>query len=286
MSRSFRDRIVAIGLGVIAIGCSGSVLLILLWTASESLPALKAVGLGQFLTDERWLPGSEREPQYGALPILFGSVLVTAAAIIPATIIGLGAAIYGEYYSPKFLKTILHRSLELLAGIPSVVVGFWALIVLVPLIAQWAPPGQGLFAATIVLALMILPTVALTSASSLAQVPSETRAAAKALGLGRATQIIKVYLPSSRAGILGGVLLAAARAVGETLAVVMVCGNIAQFPTSFFDPIRPVTAAIALEMGYATSFHRSALFVLAFILVLAVIGLLGASKLGTGIRRR
>jgi len=163
--------------------------------------------------------------------------------------------------------------LNLLAGIPSVVYGLWGLTELVPLIGRWQPPGASLLAAILVLTLMILPTVALTSFSALAAVPGDILAGAAALGITRKGQIISVALPAARNGISGGVLLAMARALGETMAVLMVAGNVVQNPTGLFEPVRSLTANIALEMAYATDHHRAGLFASGLFLTLLVLAL-------------
>ncbi|NNE90967.1 MAG: phosphate ABC transporter permease subunit PstC [Verrucomicrobiales bacterium] len=271
MSPSVNDRVAGAALGIAAWLCGGISLLILIWVGVEAIPALNNdPGISSLLGDAHWLPGSVREPQFGMLPILAGSVLVTIFSIIPATVAGVGCAVFQRFYAPKWMRTFLRRVLELLAGIPSVVIGFWGLVVLVPILQKWQPPGQSLAAAAIVLAIMILPTVALTASTALKNVSPGLFRAAAALGMGRARTILGVALPTARRGIAGGVILAAARAIGETMAVVMVCGNVAQWPGSIFDPIRPATATIALEMSYATAGHRSVLFALAFFLVLVV----------------
>lgn len=270
MSPSANDRLANSVGATAALLCAGIALLITVWIGIEAIPAFQKVGITSLITDERWIPTSDREPQFGILPILGASFLVTIGAIIPAVILGCLFAIFEQFYVVKFARKWLRRILELLAGVPSVVLGFWGLVVLVPIIQKFNPPGQSLLAASIVLAIMIVPTVAITASSAFKNVPAEYFQAAAALGMGRARTIVNVVIPAARRGIAGGVVLAAARAIGETMAVVMVCGNIAQWPSSIFDPIRPVTAAIALEMGYATSGHRAIIFAMAFILIVVV----------------
>lgn len=158
----------------------------------------------------------------------------------------------------------------LLAGIPSVVYGLWGLTVLVPLVSQWEPPGASLISAMLILALMILPTVALTSEAALAAVSHANLQGASALGLSRKGIVLGVALPSARKGIQTGVILATMRALGETMAVLMVAGNVVQTPTSLFDPVRMLTANIALEMPYAMGEHRAALFASGLLLMLIV----------------
>ena len=171
-------------------------------------------------------------------------LLVTLLATVIAIPLGVGSAIFRQFYAPAILGKFYDRLLELLAGIPSVIFGFWGLTVLVPIINQWHPPGQSLLAAGLVLALMILPTVCLTARSAIRALDPGLFHGASALGLGRPSMILRVLVPAARQGIGSGCLLAIARAVGETLAVVMVCGNIAQIPHSVFDPVRPITARL------------------------------------------
>lgn len=266
LSRS--DRLLSRGLGVLAL-LSGSVVLLIIWfLIAGSAPALRDGLLSRLLLDEYWQPGSVRDPQYALLPMLAASVLVTALATVIAAPLGIAGAVFHRFYLPECLASWNQRMLELLAGVPSVVFGFWGLTVLVPWINRLHPPGQSLLAAGIVLALMTLPTIALTSQSALRSVPETQLLAAAGLGMGRVAIVLKIALPSAWSGIGSGVLLAVARAVGETMAVVMVCGNIARFPTSLFDPVRPVTATIALEMGYASSTHKALLYLAGLVLVL------------------
>ena len=281
MSRSRSDILLRSGLGTLA-GLSGSVvLLILFFLVAGAMPALRDGVLPRLFLDEFWQPGSQRDPQYALLPMLAGSILVTVLAILIAAPLGIAGAIFHRFYLPPRFAAWNEHALELLAGVPSVVFGFWGLTVLVPLINRLHPPGQSLLAAGIVLGLMILQTVALTSQAALRAVPGSQLFAAAGLGLGRVATVFHIALPAARPGIVAGVILAVARAVGETMAVVMVCGNIAKYPQSVFYSVRPVTATIALEMGYATSSHKALLFTAALVLVLlsgALVGWLAFRK--------
>lgn len=275
MFRSRSDGLLRWGLGFLAFLSGSVVFLIVLFLFEGALPALQDGFLPRLLLDERWQPGSERNPQFALLPMLAASFLVTALATLIATPLGIAGAVFHRFYLPGRFSAWNERALELLAGVPSVVFGLWGLTVLVPLINRLHPPGQSLLAAGTVLALMILPTVALTSQSALRAVPGAQLLAAAGLGMGRVATVLEIALPAARRGILSGVLLAVARAVGETMAVVMVCGNIATFPQSVFDPVRPVTATIALEMGYATNSHKAILYAAGLILVLVTAALVG-----------
>ena len=216
------------------------------------------------------------------------SFLVTLGAVVRAGPLGVVAAIFCQYYAPPQIACLYRRAIELLAGIPSVVFGFWGLMVLVPIINHWHPPGQSLLAAILILALMILPTIGLVADVSLGQLPKEYRSSAEALGLSRWAIVRGIFVPAASPGILTGKLLATGRAIGEALAVLMVCGNIVQVPGSIFEPVRTLTANNALEMGYAAGDHRSALFITGLILTLAIIVLVLISEsIGqTRIRRK
>lgn len=203
--------------------------------------------------------------------MIWASLAITLGAMLLALPLGLASAVFVQFYAPPALAQGYRLILNLLAGIPSVVYGLWGLTELVPLIAQWRPPGASLLAAILVLALMIMPTVALTGAAALAAVPRELLAGAAALGISRKGQILGVAVPAASAGIFSGALLATARALGETMAVLMVAGNVVQNPTDLFEPVRALTANIALEMAYATDMHRAGLFASGLLLTLLVL---------------
>lgn len=225
-------------------------------------------GWKAFFLDRSWYP---LEGKFGIMPMVWASAAMMLGAVLLAVPLGIASAIFIRFYAPKAIAQSYRLMLNLLAGIPSVVYGLWGLTVLVPLIARWQQPGASLLAAILVLTLMILPTVALTSFSALAAVPKDILAGAAALGITRKGQIISVALPAARNGILGGTLLAMARALGETMAVLMVSGNVVQYPTGLFEPVRSLTANIALEMAYATDQHRAGLFASGLLLTLLVL---------------
>ncbi len=259
---------------------SGSVvLLIVFFVLWQTLPALRDIGLRRFVVDADWRPTSDTQPQFGMLPMLAGSGLVTLGAVLVATPLALFSAVLAEFYAPRSVAWLLRRLLELLNGVPSVVFGFWGLVVVVPLINAWQPPGQSLLAGVLVLSLMLTPTVALSAAAALRDDSGELARSAAALGLGRGAIVWSLAVPRAGRGIDGGVLLGAARAVGETMAVVIVCGNIVQVPASLFDPVRTITANIAMEMSYATTGHRSVLFATGLLLIVVTGFLVAASRL-------
>lgn len=238
-----------------------------------SLPALNAVGALRFLGDASWNPV---HGGYHLAPMLAGTLAVTAGAVLLAIPLAVASAVFGRFYVRGALSRAYRRVLETLAGIPSVVYGFWGLMVLVPAIARIGPPGQSVLAGILVLSLMVLPTIALVSDAALGAVPEHPLRGAAAAGLSRWAIVRSIALPVARPGILVGILLGTGRALGETMAVVMVTGNVVQVPDSLLAPARTLTANIALEMAYATDVHRSALFVSGLVLALLTIGLVVA----------
>jgi phosphate transport system permease protein len=249
------------------------------FVVAEALPALRSVGVTRFFTDPTWHPaGGPVNGRFNLLPIAVGSILATGGAIALAAPMGLASAFFCQFYAPPAVATLYRRLIELLAGIPSVVYGFWGLVVLTPLIRAWQPPGQSLLAGMVILALMVLPTIALLADAGLRGVPRAYLEGAAALGLSRWATIRGVALPAARGAIVTAVVLATGRAFGETMAVLMVSGNVVQVPASVFDPVRVLTANIALELGYALGHHRSALFVSGLLLMAVTVLLVAAAR--------
>jgi phosphate transport system permease protein len=268
LSRWHTDQWLAPPLALLAAGSALILLLVLGFVVREAWPVLGGGGWLHFFTDDGWYPLEQR---FGLLPMLWASLAAGVGALTLAAPVGLASAIFIRFYAPPPLAKLYRMVLALLAGIPSVVFGLWGLTVLVPLIARWQAPGASLLAAMLILALMVLPTVALTSGSALNAVPPALLQGAAALGLTRKGCVLGVALPAARSGILGGILLAAGRALGETMAVLMVAGNVVQNPASLFEPVRVLTANIALEMAYATGTHRAGLFASGLLLTLLVL---------------
>ncbi len=279
-----RDRWLSRALGTTAALAAGIVVLIVLFLAFESLPALLSVAPGRWLSDAGWFPSAGLSGEFNVVPMLWGSLLLAAGSLCLAAPLGVVSSIFALFFAPRFLARPYRHLVQLLAGVPSVVYGFWGLVVLAPWVRRLHPPGPSLLTGILVLALMVLPTVALLAETALAAVPEEQLRAASALGLGRWATLRIVCLPQALPGIVSGVLLAAARAIGETMAVLMVSGNVIQIPGSLFDPVRALTANIALEMGYATAHHRSALFLCGLVLMMAVASsLLAAARFGRNV---
>lgn len=262
------DRLLLWGLRFFALVAGSLLFLIVLFLVHEAWPAFQQVGFSSFLTDDAWYP---TENLYLLTPMLWGTILATLGAMMLAAPIGIFSALFMQYYAPPMVAIGFRRVIELLAGIPSVVFGLWGLVVLVPLIARWHPPGPSLLAGILILFLMILPTITLVVQASLAQIPVSVIHHATALGLSRWSMIRSVILPTAKAGIFTGMFLGVARALGETMAMLMVCGNVVQTPSHVFDPVRTLTANIALEMAYALGNHRGALFVSGLLLMAIVV---------------
>lgn len=242
--------------------------LIFVFLLSESHLALADGHWLRFLNSSGWFPSAG---QFNLWPMLIATVLATVGALVLAVPLGLASALFICFFAPPSLSVLFRRLIMLLAGIPSVVYGLWGLTVLVPLIASIAPPGASLLSAILILAMMILPTVALTSEAALRVVPISYWQGGQALGLSAQAILLKIAIPAASRGIVAGVLLATTRALGETMAVLMVAGNVVQIPGSIFDSVRVLTANIALEMAYATGEHRASLYVTSLLLTLVVV---------------
>lgn len=261
---------------------AGVLVLVVGFVLAEAAPLWRHVAVARLWTDPGWHPLAD---SYNVTPMLVATVLVASGATLTAAPLGILTAVFRQFYAPRPAAGLFCRLLELMAGIPSVVYGLWGLVVLVPWIARWRPPGASLLAGTLILAVMILPTVALLSDAALAAVPRGCLQAAAALGLSRFRTVWSVALPAARSGLTAAVLLAIARALGETMAVLMVCGNVVRLPATVFDPVRTLTANIALEMAYAVGDHRAALFACGAVLMALVGGLVVAVELlGRGMR--
>ncbi|MEP0753907.1 phosphate ABC transporter permease subunit PstC [Trichocoleus sp. Lan] len=276
MSQSRNEVILVWMLRGMAIISGAIALLILLFLIWETLPILQNIGLTRFFNDPSWHPASE---EFNLMPMLCGSLFVTAGSVLVATPLGILSAVFCHYYAPPVLAQIYRGLIELLAGIPSVVYGFWGLVVLVPIIGRIHPPGPSLLAGIFILTLMILPTIALVADATFANVPADYLRGAAALGLGRWAMVRGVVFPAAKSGLLTGIILETGRAIGETMAVLMVCGNVVQVPKGVFEPVRTLTANIALEMAYAVGNHRAALFVSGLTLMAMIVVLVVAAEM-------
>jgi phosphate ABC transporter permease protein PstC len=235
---------------------------------SQGVPLVFKVGLGNFFSTH-WAPTSGH---FGILSMIAGSLIVTAGALIVGIPLGLSCAIFLAEFSSKPVQNILKPIIELLAGIPSVVYGFIGVVVLVPVIRTlFGGSGFSVLGASLVLGIMILPTIVSISFDSIKAVPSTYRDGSLALGATRWQTIVMVVLPASRSGIIAGIILGMGRAIGETMAVIMIAGNALRIPHSIIDSVRTITSTIALELSYSTGDHRAALFACGSVLFLIII---------------
>ena len=253
---------------------AGIVILVVLFVARESWAVFSTDGPkpfdpSRFVTDQSWNP---QGGQYNLMPMIVGSLAATLGSVLLTAPLGIGAAVFLNFYAPRKIGWCLRRTIEVLAGVPSVVYGLWGLSVLVPLIAKSSPlqQGQSLLAGILILTFMTIPTVVIAADAAVNAVPRSQINAAAVLGLGKRAIAWSIVVPAARYGLFSAVVLQVARAIGETMAVLMVCGNIVQVPNSLFQPVRTLTANIALEMGYADPEHRSVLFLSGLIGLLLV----------------
>ena len=256
-------------LGLITVGC---VLLISVYLIISGIPAIKEIGLIDFLFGKEWASSAD-DPKYGILPFILTSIYGTAGAILIGVPIGFFAAVYLSKVANKKVRAVVESAVNLLAGIPSVVYGLVGMLVLVPAIRELfnIPDGASLLAAIIVLAVMILPSIIKVSITALDAVPKEYEDASFALGATPTETFFKVSVPAAKSGIAAAVVLGVGRAIGEAMAVMMVAGNVANMP-SLFQSVRFLTTAVASEMSYASygSLQREALFSIALVLFLFI----------------
>jgi phosphate transport system permease protein len=259
----------------------GIVFLIGLFILREGWPALQQVGMGHLLLGQVWRPG---RGEFGLLPMIAGSVLVALGAMLLGVPLALGCAIFLAEVAPARVRAIVRPAVELLAGIPSVVYGLFGLVVLVPLVRHIPVPGNsgfGLLAASSVLAVMILPTITNIAEDAIRAVPREYKEGSLALGTTHWQTIVGVTLPAARSGLVAAIILGVGRALGETMAMIMVIGNSIIIPqpldnnplTIILSQARTLTGNIAVEINYATGLHESALFatgVVLFVLIMLV----------------
>mgnify|MGYP002236444432 FL=1 len=265
--------------GVFFVAACASVLavaLICIFLFANGIPAMKEIGFGKFLTGQMWRPKNQI---FGIFPMIIGSLYVTAGAILFGVPVGILTSVFMAHYCPKKIYRPLKAATELLAGIPSVVYGFFGLVVLVPWIREmgrglgFGGNGSSILTASLLLGMMILPTIIGVTESAIRAVPAQYYEGAVALGATHERAIFRVILPAAKSGVVAGIVLGIGRAIGETMAVIMVAGNQARMPAGIFRGIRTLTANIVIEMGYATDLHREALIatgVVLFVFILLI----------------
>lgn len=246
-----------------------AVALICIFLFANGVPAMLEIGVPDFLFGTRWKPLNNL---FGILPMIIGSIYVTAGAIVVGVPIGLLCAIFMARFCPAWLYRLLKPAVELLAGIPSIVYGFFGLVVIVPIMQKLTDTsGKGVLTASILLGIMILPTIIQVSESSIRAVPESYYEGALALGATHERSVFKTVVPAAKSGITAGVILGIGRAIGETMAVIMVAGNQAVIPKTILSGVRTLTANIVIEMGYAADLHREALFSTAVVLFVFIL---------------
>ena len=252
-----------------------AVALIFIFLFANGVPAMAKIGFGKFLLGRTWQAGNGL---FGIFPMIIGSIYVTAGAIIVGVPIGILAAVFLARFCPKPLYRIMKPGVELLAGIPSVVYGFFGLMIIVPWVRDTFRPyyggnGLSLFSAALLLGIMILPTIISISESAIRSVPDKYYQGALALGATHERSVFRTVVPAAKSGIMAGIVLGIGRAFGETMAVIMIAGNQAWIPDNMFQGIRTLTANIVMEMGYAQDLHREALIatgVVLFVFILII----------------
>ncbi len=246
-----------------------SVGLICVFLFANGIPAMGKIGVFDFLLGIKWKPGNDI---YGILPMILGSIYVTAGAVVIGVPIGILTAIFMSHFCPKGLYKVLKPAVDLLAGIPSIVYGFFGLVVLVPLVRNlFGGDGTSMLTASILLGIMILPSVIGVSESAIRAVPESYYEGGLALGASHERSVFFAVVPAAKSGILAGVILGVGRAIGETMAVMMVAGNQPQVPSGLLSGVRTLTTNIVLEMGYAADLHREALIATAVVLFVFIL---------------
>lgn len=259
-----REKIVEKILLIIALSSIAILALIAFFIFEQGVPLIWKVGLKSFVLGDRWVPS---QGSYGILSMIVGSFWVTFGALLLGIPLGLACAIFLCEWVPPTAGMILRPTIQLLAAIPSVIYGFWGLIVLVPLVRTYlGGPGLSILSGSAVLGLMILPTIISISEDSLRALPPSYKAGALALGATHWQTIWRVLVPAARSGIVASIILGMGRAIGETMAMIMILGNAVKMPSSFLDSTRTLTTNIGIEMGYASGDHRQALFATGVIL--------------------
>ena len=281
-SKAWTEKFIQGGFFVAACASVLAVALICIFLFANGIPAIREIGFVKFITGDIWRPGSE---QFGIFPMIIGSLYVTAGAVIFGVPIGILTSVFMAMYCPKKIYKPLKAATELLAGIPSVVYGFFGLVVVVPIVRSFgetlydaglvksAGNGNSILTASLILGMMILPTIIGTTESAMRAVPVHYYEGSLALGATKERSIFRVIIPAAKSGVIAGIVLGMGRAIGETMAVIMIVGNQARLTTSMLDGIRTLTGNIVIEMGYATGLHREALIatgVVLFVFILII----------------
>ncbi len=260
-----------------------AVVLICAFLFANGMPAIFKIGVPEFLLGQKWKPSAGL---YGILPMILGSIYVTGGAVLIGVPVALMTAVFMARFCPKGLYPVIRTTVNLMAGIPSVVYGFFGLVVIVPLMRELTGrDGSTMLTASLLLGIMILPTVTVTAEAALRSVPESYYEGSLALGATHERSVFFTVLPAAKSGVMAGIVLGIGRAVGETMAVMMVAGNQTQMPKGLFYGLRTMTANIGIEMGYAADLHREALIatgVVLFVFILLINLSISALKKGNG----
>ena len=267
--KKYKEQLMKIIFLIAATTSIAAVVLICLFLFANGIPAMQEIGVFDFLLGKEWRPGNDI---YGIFPMILGSLYVTAGAIVIGVPIGILTAIYMAKYCPQKTYRFLKPAVDLLAGIPSVVYGFFGLVVLVPFVREHiGGTGLSMLTASVLLGIMILPTVIGVSEAAIRAVPQSYYEGSLALGANHERSVFFATLPAAKSGILAAVVLGIGRAIGETMAVIMVVGGQPRMPAGLLKGVRTLTANIVMEMGYATGLHREALIATAVVLFVFIL---------------
>lgn len=267
--KNIKEKVMKLLFFLTALVSIAAVILICIFLFASGIPAIKEIGVFKFLLGTSWKPANNL---YGILPMIVGSFYVTAGALIIGVPIGILTAVFMARFAPRSIYAPLKAAVNLMAGIPSVVYGFFGLVVLVPFIREaFGGRGMSVLTASVLLGLMILPTIISVSETSIRAVPESYYEGGLALGASHERSVFFTVLPAAKSGIFAGVVLGIGRAVGETMAVMMVAGNQAVIPDGMLSGVRTLTTNIVLEMGYSTDLHREALIGTAVVLFVFIL---------------
>ena len=266
--KKFKEKLSGRIFLALALSSISALALITVFIIANGVPIIAKVGVFDFVFGMKWAP---TEGYFGIFPMIIGSISVTLGAAVLGVPVGICCSVFLAEFAPSAMSTIFRPAIQLLAGIPSVVYGFWGLLFIVPAVRNYlGGPGLSILTGSIILAIMILPTIISISEVSILALPKQYKEGALALGMTHWQTIYAVMLPAAKSGIVAAVILGIGRAIGETMAVIMVLGNAVAVPQSILDPVRTLTTNIGIEMGYASGEHQQALFATGIVLFIAI----------------
>jgi len=268
MSMEIKEKIIEKGLLLVALSSIAVLALITFFIFEQGLPLIWKIGPKAFILGQKWIPS---KGLFGIFPMIVSSFWVTFGALALGIPLGLACTIFLSEWTPPLVGSLVRPTIQLLAAIPSVIYGFWGLVVLVPLVRNYlGGPGLSILSGSLILGFMILPTIISISEDSLKALPPSYKAGALALGATHWQTIWRVLIPAAKSGIVASIILGMGRAIGETMAMIMILGNSVKMPTSLLDSARTLTTNIGIEMGYASGDHRQALFATGIVLFIII----------------